>query len=216
MSTTFDIFPCNSFLPTFKDVIELANFKLKEFLYNLGISEEINLVVELRSKDKSIILDSVLKEQFKWNDTFYAWFYIDGIPGGTDAYCWCFDKEDRLIWDEEIQTNPRVQRHAEELKKSLEIGYHWNFRRSAGQPGIICLAYGLIAASLCKLTEGLIYSDDGAWDYKMFPTTADDFFDWYFRPELSSIQEEKDWAKSCIDSIYKAFKALKARSETLS
>jgi hypothetical protein len=202
MSTTFDVLPGNDFIPTFQEVIDLANNRLKKYLSEQGVINEAKIMVQLRKNDENIIVESVLDNQIKWNEDFYAWFYIDGIPGGTDTYFQHFDDLDIEAWNEELKINHKVQTHADTLKQSLDIGHYWKFRRSAGQPGIVCLVYGLIAASVCKLTEGLIYSDDGAWDYKLFPSNAEDFFSWYFMPNLTSNQEYKDWAKVCITSIY--------------
>lgn len=77
----------------------------------------------------------------------------------------------------------------------------WSFRRSIGQPGIIVLSYGLISASVAELTNGILWSDDGAWDYERFPAESKDFFDWYFRPDKALDADKADWAKRCIDGI---------------
>lgn len=52
MSTTFDVFPGSNFIPTFNEIIGLANIKLREFLSNSGIFEEIWITVQLRKKDE--------------------------------------------------------------------------------------------------------------------------------------------------------------------
>lgn len=202
MSTTFSVLPGNNKVPTFREIIELSNSKLKEFLYDLGIFHDIKLKIQLRKKDESIVKEAVLDDYVVWDNDYYAWFVVDGIPGGTDAYYWHYDDMDLEVWKEEIETNRKASLYADKINRSLEIGYYWSFRRSAGQPGIICLAYGLIAATLCELTDGLIYSSDGAWNYSMFPAEADEFFSKYFK--LESMQENEDikWAKSCIESIY--------------
>lgn len=206
MSTTFDIFPTITDIPTFEQLLDMSNQKLKEYLYSMNINEQVKISVQLHKKDESKIYDSILKEKTIWDDDLYAWFYIKGIPGGTDAY---FDNNDELqkaIWDKEILTNKKVQFSKSKIEKSLEVGYRWNFRRSAGQPGIIVLSYGLLVASLSKLTDGLVYTDDGAWDYSLFPTTADDFWKWYFKPELCTNQDDKVWAEECITSVYEEIK----------
>lgn len=88
------------------------------------------------------------------------------------------------------------------IRTSMEIGYYWSFRRSAGQPGIINLSYGLIAASLAKITDGFIYTDDGAWDYNCFPASADDFLSWYFKPEFAVRKQDNDLVQDFINSIH--------------
>ncbi len=38
-----------------------------------------------------------------------------------------------------------------------------------GQPAIVSLYYGYLAIALAALTDGIIYSDDGAWDWSRLP-----------------------------------------------
>jgi hypothetical protein len=75
------------------------------------------------------------------------------------------------------------------------MGHYWEFRRSAGQPGIVSVGYGFLAAALQSMTHGFIASFDGAWDEQRFPATADDFLSWYFRPEKAIDPEIKVWAE---------------------
>lgn len=41
-------------------------------------------------------------------------------------------------------------------------------------------AYGFAAASFAKLTDGILFSDTGAWSYSKFPCLADEFLKFYF------------------------------------
>jgi hypothetical protein len=162
--------------------------------------------VQLHKKDESVIINPDLTNRVSWDYDFYAWFFINGIPGGTDAYFWNIDDLHKEFMNYEMENNNNTLKYKDEIIKSMEIGYRWNFRRSAGQPGIIVLAYGLLSASLCELTDGLIYTDDGAWDYSLFPTTAEEFCMWYFRPELSRKHDDKKWAEECIASLHNELK----------
>jgi hypothetical protein len=201
MSTTFEVLPGKDYIPTFDELIELSSAYINAYLKSIGINEEVDLLVNLHKKDESYFNNEVLYDNAKWEDDSYAWFHIDGVAGGTDAYFWPFDEFDRDIWKEEIQLNPQISKYANEINICLNIGHRWSFRRSAGQPGIIVLSYGLIAAALAELTHGLIYSDDGAWDYSLFPASINDFLGWYFRPEITTHTESKQWAESCIKRI---------------
>ena len=87
-----------------------------------------------------------------------------------------------------------------QMMKCFETGFYWTFRRSAGQPAIVNLAYGLIAAAFAELVKGFIFSDDGAWDYGIFPTTADYFLQNYFNLQYLKA-EDADWAKECINIL---------------
>lgn len=202
MSTTFNVLPCKEYIPTFSEVIDLANSYINDFLKSVDINDRIDLKVDLHKHDESFINNKILDERAQWEDDLYAWFYINGVPGGADAYFWSFDEFDREIWEEEIDTNSQVSKYADEINKCLKVGYRWHFRRSAGQPRIVVLSYGLVAAAFAQLTDGLIYTDDGAWDYSLFPARVDDFLKWYFRPEVTTHMESKEWAERCIESIF--------------
>lgn len=203
MSTTFDVLPRKNYIPTFSEIIELANSYINTYLQNIGIIEPVSILVNLHKKDESNVREIMMHEKVQWDDDSYIWFYLEGKPGGTDVYFWSFDETELDMWKEEISNNPRISKYAEDILTSINIGYHWNFRRSAGQPAIINLSYGLIAAALAQLTDGLIYSDDGAWDYSLFPTQVDDFISHYFIPEKATNSDYKEWAETCIKLIYK-------------
>ena len=99
------------------------------------------------------------------------------------------------------ENNNIISNLNEKLEKAKSLNRLWNFRRSAGQPGIIALSYGLISASIAKLTNGILWSDDGAWDNQKFPANSSDFFDWYFRLDSATMTNDAEWAKECIESI---------------
>ena len=119
---------------------------------------------------------------FKWQRDEYAWFFIPGVAGGTDVSFWPDTDDDLEAWFEEFETREPAKLHRELIRSCLVNRYRWNFRRSVGQPGIINFAYGILAASLVELTQGFVDSDDGAWDYKQLPATAEEFYQFYFSP----------------------------------
>jgi hypothetical protein len=88
------------------------------------------------------------------------------------------------------------------VKKCLENKVQWNFRRSAGQLGITSITYGLIASAFAELTGGIIYSGDGGWDYQVFPATSEEFDSVYFRPEKAISEDNRKWAKDCIENLF--------------
>jgi len=112
--------------------------------------------------------------------------FYSGSKWRNRFYYYKITELDREIWKNEIETNIKARELRDIINKSINIGYYWSFRKSIGQPGIINLAYGLIAASLAEITGGFVYSDDGAWDYSYFPALPEDFFRWYFKPEQLS------------------------------
>jgi len=202
MSTTFYVYPGKQYMPTFRDLLSFSNQRIVDHLLHLGASTNFCLDVEIRDINTHSEADFNLDDKVIWNENTYAWFYIVGIAGGTDVYYNQTTELDKEAWKDELKTNIKAQQLQDTINKSMEIGYHWSFRRSAGQSGIINLSYGLIAASLAKITDGFIYSDDGAWDYSYFPALADDFITYYFKPDFTTKSEDKEWVKNCIMSIF--------------
>jgi hypothetical protein len=54
---------------------------------------------------------------------------------------------------------------------------------------------------VATLTDGIIWSDDGAWDYARFPADGKHFLEWYFKPEQALHADNADWARRCIEGI---------------
>jgi hypothetical protein len=93
-----------------------------------------------------------------------------------------------------MRIEPRV-RHC------VSIGHRWWFRRSMGQPAIINLSYGLIAASLAAITDGFLMSEDSAWKWQTFPALPEEFLSWYFRPENAIDANKREWSEQCLASL---------------
>ncbi|ABN53772.1 MAG TPA: hypothetical protein DEF39_00700 [Hungateiclostridium thermocellum] len=203
MSTTFDVYPGKEYIPSFAELLDISNKKVNDFLRNLGISKNITIDVEVHNNTGELQKKFNIHDKLIWNNESYAWFFIRGVNGGTDSYYYKITELDREIWKNEIETNIKARELRDIINKSINIGYYWSFRKSIGQPGIINLAYGLIAASLAEITGGFVYSDDGAWDYSYFPALPEDFFRWYFKPEYVVKNEDKVWLQNCIKSICK-------------
>lgn len=63
------------------------------------------------------------------------------------------------------------------------------------------VVYGIIAASVAKLTDGLLDSGDDAWDYERFPADAAEFMSWWYDPEQAISEDHRNWATKCIAAI---------------
>ena len=133
-----------------------------------------------------------------WPEDCYAWFTVPPVAGGSDAYI----REVEELDDSLLTEAPRMAQQDDSLphgvSEYLSQSHYWRFRRSAGQPAMIAVAYGLVAASLAELTDGVIYSGNAGWDYQRFPATAEEFFTWYFRPALALEEDNRAWAERCI------------------
>jgi hypothetical protein len=206
MSTVFEVFPSVNQVPTFSEVLSRSSRHVNAFLRECGIHTFVKLSAGMRSNnEESRVLPINLDGPCWWPEDQYAWFHVPGIAGGTDAYAnvmHLHDAEDlgQSILTHEISAE-KAGEFAELIRRSLQVGKHWGFRRSAGQPAIINIAYGMIAASLAELTEGIIHSIDGAWDHRLLPARPIDFLTWYFRPELMRDPGEREWVERCIKHL---------------
>ena len=198
MSTTFDVFPHKKKPPSFGELVENAAPRIRDYLTRHGIRRCPPLHFEVRDNNHES-RGYTLRSPMQWSEQYYAWFYFDGVPGGTDAYwlpvndltleCWAYEKSER----------PRSKEMSAYIDECLATGHRWYFRRSAGQPALINLAYGYLAASLAELTDGLIFSDDSAWDYERFPCRASEFFDFYLEPDKAIGSNFREWSARCLE-----------------
>lgn len=207
MSTTFQIIPTETTFITFGQVITASERNINAFLHSIGIDASIQLQINLHDNQEKYVQEIPSSALFTWAENEYAWFTVNGIAGGTDAYCSPLNdplmaSENPWWWLDEIKlSNRSIPDLDEKLEKAKAFNRVWSFRRSAGQPGIIALGYGLMAAAVAELTQGIIWSEDNAWDYDRFPAEYADFLTWYFRPEKALSPEHAHWARGCLARI---------------
>jgi hypothetical protein len=214
MSTTFQVYPGVDKIPSFRQLLDRADAHLNEFLTEYNVGYAVAIEAGMRDhRDQVLPLD--LARPAWWNEGEYAWFYVPGVPGGTDAYARPMDELDRGVLSEDAGAR-REGAFRELIHRSLEIGRMWSFRRSIGQPAIINVAYGFLAGSLAELTDGLVDSIDNGWDFKSLPARADEFLAMYFRPDRTEDAGKREWAARCIAHIRDelAPKPLPARVKT--
>ncbi len=206
MSTTFDVYPSTAAIPTFGDLLDRANRRLDAYLKRAVIASRPALAVTLKSRNGR--REHAIKpyDRVTWPGETYAWFHVPERPGGCEVYHWQLDHFDREYWAYEL-TMPygRYRERADHMRRRLAVGHCWRFRREDGQPAIIDIAYGLLAASMAELTGGLINTCDGAWDYQHFPATPAEFDRWYFVPEQALASETREWAEAAILSVLAEF-----------
>lgn len=198
MSTTFEVYPTNSYIPKMTELVALANEKLHAFLNPLELT--VTPVIQARIGDTFIDGTSSIQWTAQW-EVQYAWFFVspsnDG--GGSDAYYNTVDEDIVEIWEEYEDAGERYT----EVLKSLSIGHYWTFRRSAGQPAVINLAYGFLAAALAEMTDGYIFSDDGAWPGP--PIRAAEFEVQYFNPTLANNYADASWYVQCLTRLTEVY-----------
>ena len=202
MSTTFEVYPGIKQIPTFQEIIDLSTKRLHKRLkeVHIYIKPDITVHFHFTDPEKSNPVDMMASSS--WENIAYAFFSVGNIPGGTDTYFRTVEQLDWDCWGDHIaQEHSQLEKRAPTIRSCLENGHYWYFRRSSGQPSIINLTYGLMAASLAELTNGYIYSADSAWDYERFPATYKEFDAFYFRPEKTLSKGTKSWSKECLGHL---------------
>ena len=203
MSLNFTVYPNNRYIPTYKELLEYSNDKINNYLISHGIKRKIMIDYDLKNIKKETSIKFSINDEYKWREESYVEIYIKGISGMAASYFYNemneFEKE---AWIENINSDLKYKKMEKEIRKSIEIGYNWIFKRSAGQPGVIVLIYGFFAASLAKLTDGIIYSDDGGWNYELLPAKAEDFFRFYLNSSTAN-NEYKEFTKNTLKLIRK-------------
>ena len=193
MSTTFEVYPATRDLPTFAGLLEASLPLLHERLARYGIDARPEIEVRIQDCKTHHPVAFDFDDPLRWNDDTCAWFEIVGVAGGTDAYFEPMDDLTKEVWDEFL-TEDHFKPYAAHARRCLAMDHYWSFRRSMGQPGIINLAYGILAGCLANLTDGLVTSDDSAWDWSLMPATGPEFLDFYFVPERTTDLSSKEWA----------------------
>ena len=199
MSTVFEVYTTMKDAPSFNAVLALSNAYLRTELIKHDIDDNYEIDVSIRKEQTHEVVPFDKSSPATWAiDDEYAWFTVNEQPGGCDAYVYHFgDYLHFEQWYDDFIDATQAKVSKAHMEKCFESGFYWAFRRSIGQPAIINLSYGLIAAAFTELTNGLIFSDDSAWDYAIFPTSADIFLQSNFDPHYP-VSNYANWAKECI------------------
>lgn len=205
MSTSFYVLPSKAKFPTYDEIITSANADLKDFLMNIGVSRSLLVNCSIKEIQTNETNKFEASNESIQTENNYVWFYFYDIPGGIDCYFHKILPINIEAWEYEINNNINAQRLKSKISENLNLGFQWIFRRSAGQSAIVSLLFGLLAATLAKLTDGIIYSEDGALDYAKFPTTSYEFLSWYFKPEYATTEEDLLLANRCIKQLKAGF-----------
>jgi len=202
MSVTFSVYPLKKEIPTFQQVAYLATKKLNNFLksYQIDFEAELNLVL-VSWKDDIEKWDEVdLSAPAIWdNESEYIWFKVCSFNRGINVHYWELDEREKLDYMEEILgcadsnfSEEKKEEKIELVRRCFENKREWHVKKWANQYWITSVAFGFIASSFAELTDGIIFSSDGGWDYQIFPATAKEFDKVYFRPEKTLSNNRRD------------------------
>lgn len=171
MSMSFEIFPTQKKKPDCDEIIRYSVELLSEFLKKEKISHEISITTREITADNEVYTNPI---SLVLKDNYYTVFSLNE-EGEVYVFYHELTDLDKDFWDEEIQGNKNAQSMREKIDANLKIGYSWSVKRTMGQPAIVSLYYGYLAIAIAILTDGIIYSDDGAWDYSRLPIEGNVF-----------------------------------------
>lgn len=194
MSMSFEIFPTNNYIPNNEEIVMISHGYFMDYLKKKDIHLNANIKCETR-----FIPTDILERNDKLvsDGTKYEAFIINNLGQALVLY---HNQDDlsKEFWEEEINSNIRAKALKNLIDKNIMLGYSWSVKRTMGQPAIINIYYGFLALAIAYLTDGLIYSDDGAWEYSCFPLTANDFQDLYL--DVSKLKDNniKEFINKCL------------------
>lgn len=194
MSTTFEVWPRSSQIPKTGLVLDRVQEVFAVRCYEMGIKNVPEVCGHLHARFDNAILEEPMDatDDFSWHSDNYLWLFLKDHPGGTDVNFRENNDLDIECWNSDVIPKHNNAWTIPALQDCLKPGYHWSFRRSAGQPGVINVLYALAAGCLAELVEGAVYSSDNAWDYDKLPMTGIQALEELMRPRTSG--EFSQWA----------------------
>ncbi len=197
MSISFEIFPTTKKIPKCEEV--------NEYSINLfnGFIQNENIVYDIKCKVTEVSFDSKKCKKpvfLTSNEEKYTIFNINE-EGEIYVFYDKIEKIDEEFWNEEIKINENARFMEKKIWDSLKTGYSWRVKRTMGQPAVVNLYYGYLAIAIAVLTEGILYSDDGAWDYECFPIEGKSFEKEYLNLDKLNNITLKHSIESCLFSL---------------
>lgn len=165
MSMSFEIFPTKKKIPKCDEIITYSVHLFSEFMQREKIAQGIEITIKEVSADNEVRTSPVSLVSKENNYTVF------NLNEKGEVYIFYHEltEMDKEFWIDELQGNKNAQFMKEKIDTNLKIGYSWSVKKTMGQPAIISLFYGYLAIAIAVLTDGIIYSDDGAWDYSCLP-----------------------------------------------
>lgn len=192
MSMNFEVFPTKNNIPKCNEIIKYSMHLFSEFMHREKLIYDMEVTTREVSGDKKVLKktnDLVSKENC------YTVFNINE-EGEVYVFYHKLTELDNDFWNEELKENKNAQIMKEKIYRNLELGYSWSVKRTMGQSAVVSLYYGYLAIAIAVLTDGIIYSDDGAWDYLCLPIEGSTFADEYLNLDMISDCTIKENIKS--------------------
>jgi len=197
MSMSFEIFPTKAKTPKCDEIIQYSVYLFNDFLKKERINQKIEVTTREVSVTNEVNMNPIALTE---RENHYTVFNLNK-EGEVYVFYRELKKLDNDFWSEELQENKNAQSIKEKINGNLTVGYSWNVKRTMGQPAIVSLYYGYLAIAIAELTDGIIYSDDGAWDYSCLPVESNNFKEQYLNLEKLSDATVKNNIESWMMSL---------------
>ena len=154
MSTSFWVYPCNNYIPKIGEVIENTNVTIEKFIkrYSIPDKYKVNMGFNGQEGCKEIDNDFLLN----WDTSGYIYLAYPEMFGSCFINYYC--KDIFRFW----ATDAKTKSMTEVFDRCLNYNRYWHVD---GRD----FTKGFVAGSIAMLTDGFVYSDDGAWDFKQMP-----------------------------------------------
>ena len=198
MSASFEILPTEKSRIDCKTLIDESIEKFQRFLRHNGIKKDISVTAyefwpdsEEIHNPEYITIDEERHTTLRVNDIGEIYIFYHKVSD-LDAEC----------WNEDLLSNENAKLHEREIRQYLSTGYFWEVKKTMSQPPLVCLYYGFVSMVIAYHSKGLVYSDDGAWDYSSMPMGCSEF-------ELSYLDINKVSSNILINKIQRWISDLK-------
>jgi hypothetical protein len=198
MSTSFEVWPGTVRVPTFRAWVARAQAHMDTRMREYGVACAPRLSVELRDLQPDQRRACDADAPARWPGTRYVWFRVSGQAGGIDGYDFAVSEDERASFSEDMLQRAGDASRRALIDRCLSSGNCWSFRRSAGQPPLVVLAWGMVGVALAELTDGIVDSGEvGPWDYQRLPATAGEFRALFLRSDAQPPGQADAWTAAC-------------------
>jgi hypothetical protein len=199
MSTSFEVFPILEKIPTFGEFNELLNKRICEFFqrYNIKIEKKYDIILLDKDGRSNKVNPSMPLTMSPGSHCLVYSSSFDGIL----LYYKMVDRLTHEIWQDEIDDKIKANNIRELIEISLRNGYYWRIKRYDNQTPITDLLFGYVTGSIAELVDGIIHTDDGAWEPIHFPLFSKDFFKLFLNPELTDDLDFRIWSVETIKNL---------------
>lgn len=210
MSATIEVIAVNRKHFSFEEVIEDIRNRLNQKLTSLGI-KEMTLNVSLHQEEEQYQLPCNPEADFVWKEDEFLWFTIEDVDGGIQVYRDTI--KDELIdptdpwWclEEMIQQNTTISDIETYIEGVKNMDTCWYVNRNFGMSAIFYVLQGVITETLATLSDGIIWNEDGAWEFEKFPMLVDEFSKSYLIAESTENSQYQELAEDCFKEIKEKF-----------